>query len=76
MTICLCWTTKHVNACMLGRHPWLSGIPLPQREELEVAPQTEDDIRSIVERARQRRLAKRASGLRQIQSGIPVQNEE
>ena len=53
------------------RHPWLSGIPLPKHEVLEVAPQSEDDIHSIVERARQRRLAKRASQqLKSIQSGV------
>ncbi|KAK9790145.1 hypothetical protein WJX73_008499 [Symbiochloris irregularis] len=57
------------------KHPWLSGIPLPTRDDLEVAPQTEDDIRDIVERARQRRLAKRTS-LHKIQSGIQTQSEE
>lgn len=52
------------------RHPWLSGMPLPERERIEVAPQSEDDIHAIVERARQRRLARRNSGLKIIHSGM------
>ncbi|KAK9808025.1 hypothetical protein WJX73_005910 [Symbiochloris irregularis] len=47
-----------IKTSEIKRHPWLSGLPLqvePPPTSLEQSPQTEDDIITVVQRARERR---------------------
>ena len=78
-TMCL-GTTEHHSLFAVQRirveeilqHPWLLGQQLEVPEKLpQQSPQTESEIYSIVERARQRRLQQRNSHkLRTVHSGI------
>ena len=59
------------------QHPWLLGQQMEPAAPVEQSLQTESDIHSIVERARQRRLQQRNSHkLRAVPSGIQQLPEE
>ena len=65
----------HVEELM--QHPWLLGQQLEPAAPVEQSFQTESDIHSIVERARQRRLQQRNSRkLHTVESGIQQLYEE
>ena len=69
-TLNTCNGLQRIRVEELTQHPWLLGQQLEPASPVEPSFQTESDIHSIVERARQRRLQQRNSHkLRSIPSG-------